>query len=71
MNLELAAMMPGTIRTQAPSQTRLPAVAHQMATQQAGPRNLPYLIASAAAIAAAALTGTVPLMHRRKAATTP
>jgi hypothetical protein len=43
--------------------------AHPVATQQAGSRALPWLIASAAAIAAAALAGTVLVLRRRKPAT--
>jgi hypothetical protein len=43
--------------------------AHPVATQQAGSRALPWLIASAAAIAAGALAGTVLLLRRRKPAT--
>jgi hypothetical protein len=42
---------------------------HPVATQQAGSRALPWLIASAAAVAAIALAGTVLLLRRRKPAT--
>jgi len=45
------------------------AAAHPVATQQAGSGALPWLIASAVAIAAAALAGTVLLLRRRKPAT--
>jgi hypothetical protein len=56
--------------TQAAHQTRLAAAAHPAAAPQAGSRTLPWLIASAAAIAAAALAGTVLLLRHRKPATT-
>jgi len=46
-----------------------PPAAHPVATPQAGSRALPWLIASAVAIAAAALAGTVLLLRRRKPAT--
>jgi hypothetical protein len=55
--------------TQAAQQARLPAAAHPAAAQQTGSRTLPWLIASAAAIAAAALAGTVLLLRHRKPAT--
>jgi hypothetical protein len=54
--------------TQAAPQTRLPA-AHPAAAQ-VGSRALPWLIASAAAIGAVALAGTVLLLRRRRPATT-
>ena len=57
------------LRTQA-AQTRLPPATHPVAAQRTGPRALPWLIASAAAIAAAALAGTVLLLRHRKPATT-
>jgi hypothetical protein len=48
----------------------LPAATHPVAAQRADSRTLPWLIASAAAIAAAALAGTALLLrHRRPAAT--
>ena len=54
--------------TQAALQARLPAAAHPAAPQQAGSRTLPWLIAAAAAIAAA-LAGTVLLLRYRRPAT--
>jgi hypothetical protein len=51
----------------APGGPQAPA-AHPVAAQQAGSRALPWLIASAAAIAAAALAGTVLLLRHRKPA---
>jgi hypothetical protein len=44
--------------------------AHPVATQQAGSRALPWLIAAAAAIVATALAGTVLALRHRKPATT-
>ena len=55
--------------TQAAAQTRLSPAAPPVAAQQAGPGALPWLIASAAVIAAVALAGTVLLVRRRKPAT--
>ena len=63
--------MPSPPGTQAAPQTRRPASAHPAAAPHAGSRTLPWLIASAAAIAAAALAGTVLLLRHRKPATTP
>jgi hypothetical protein len=54
---------------QAASQTRLPSAAHPAAAQQASSRTLPWLIASAAAIAAAALASTALWLRHRKPAT--
>jgi hypothetical protein len=51
-----------------PPGAQVPA-AHPMETQQGGSGALPWLIASAVAIAAAALAGTVLLLRRRKPAT--
>jgi hypothetical protein len=62
--------IPPPAGTQAAQQARLPAAAHPAAVQQAGSRTLPWLIASAAAIAAAALAGTVLLLCHRKPVTT-
>src|SRR5262249_34724093 len=55
--------------TQAALRTRLRA-AHEATAQRAGSRTLPWLIATAAALAAAALTGTVLLLRHRRPATT-
>jgi len=55
--------------TQAAPQTRLPAAAHPAAAQQASSWTLAWLIGSAAAIAAAALAGTVLWLRHRKPAT--
>ena len=55
--------------TQAAPQTRLPAAAHPAAAQQGGSRTLPWLIASAAAIATAVLAGTALWLRHRKPAT--
>ena len=60
---------PPTSGTQAAPQARLPAAVHPAAPRQAGSRTLPWLIAAAAAIAAAALAGTVLLRHRKPATT--
>jgi hypothetical protein len=58
--------------THAPPQARLPAAAHPAAAGQPGSRLLAWFLASAAAIAAAALAGTVLwLRHRKPAATQP
>lgn len=54
--------------TRAASQTRRPAATHPMA---AGSQPLPWLIASAVVIAAAALAGTVLLMRHRRSVTLP
>jgi len=54
---------------QAASQTQLPSGAHPAAAQQAGSPALAWLIASAAAIAAAALAGAVLWLRHRKPAT--
>jgi hypothetical protein len=54
---------------QAAPQTRLPPAAHPAAAQQAGSPTLAWLIASAAAIAAAALAGTALWLRHRKPAT--
>ena len=51
--------------THAAPHTRRPVAAHQAAAPPAGSRTLPWLIASAVAIAAAALAGIVLLRHRR------
>jgi hypothetical protein len=61
--------IPPPTGTQAAQQARLPAAAHPAAAQPTGSRTLPWLIASAAAIAAAALAGTVLLLRHRKPAT--
>jgi len=53
--------------TQAAPQTRIPPAAHP-ATQQAGSRTFTWLIASAAAIAAATLAGGALWLRRRKPA---
>jgi len=58
----------GQLGISPPAWTPVPA-AHPVAAQQARSRGLPWLIASAAGIAAAALAGTVLLFHRRKPAT--
>jgi hypothetical protein len=55
--------------TQAAQQTRLPPAAHPAAAHQAGSRTLAWLIASVAAIAAAALAGTALWLRHRKPAT--
>jgi hypothetical protein len=55
--------------TQAASQTRLRPAAHPAAAQQAGSPALGWLIASAAAIAAAALVGAGLWLRHRKPAT--
>ena len=53
--------------TQAALQTRRPAAAPPAAAPPTGSRTLPWLISSAAAIAAAGLAGTVLLSRHRKA----
>jgi len=55
--------------TPAAAQARLAPAAHRAAAQQTGSRTLPWLIASAAAIAAAALAGTALWRRHRKSAT--
>jgi hypothetical protein len=55
--------------TQAAPQTRLSTAAHPAAARQAGSPNLAWLIASATAIAAAALAGTALWLRHRKPAT--
>ncbi|HEY2305332.1 MAG TPA: hypothetical protein VGI05_05565 [Streptosporangiaceae bacterium] len=62
--------VPPPAGTRAASQAHPVPAAHPVAAQQAGSRTLPWLIASAAAIAAAALAGTVLLLRHRKPATT-
>jgi len=61
--------VPPRLGAQAASQSRLPSGAHPAAAQQAGPPALAWLLASAAAIAAAALAGTALWLHHRKPAT--
>jgi hypothetical protein len=55
--------------TQATQQTHLPPIAHPAAAHQAGSRTPGWLIASAVAIAAAALAGTALRLRHRKPAT--
>lgn len=54
--------------TEAALQAPLPAAAHPPAARRAGSQTLPWLIGSAAAIAAAALTGTALWLRHRKPA---
>src|SRR5262245_43813093 len=61
--------IPPSPGTQATSQARLAPTVHPAAAQSAGSRTLPWLIASAAVIAAAALAGAVLLWRHRKPAT--
>ncbi|HET7245807.1 MAG TPA: hypothetical protein VFJ07_13330 [Streptosporangiaceae bacterium] len=62
--------IPSSAGTRAASRAHLAPAAHPVAEQQAGPRPLPWLIASAAAIAAAALACTVLVWRHRKPAAT-
>ena len=61
--------VPLRLGTQAAPQTHLRPAAHLVTAQQASPPALGWLIATAAAVAAAALTGTALWLRHRKLAT--